>query len=293
MPCFKPQTAFKKPGGGITFIRSQGWKDLTPLSIPCGQCIGCRLDRASNWATRIRHEASCHQVSSFLTLTYDNDHLPDDYSVSVRELQLFNKRMRKAMGSFRFFACGEYGDEGLRPHYHMILFGHDFSGDRQLWRQTSTGFLTYRSARLETLWTAGHAEIGSVTTESAGYVARYCLKKINGQQAEEHYQRLHPLTGEIVTVRPEFITHSTGIGREWIKKYKGDVFPSDYIILDGKKRPVPRYYKNKFAEAEQERVLLKRIAAARPHKANNTPERLAVREELQQIRAARLKRDLK
>lgn len=252
------------------------------------------MERSQSWATRIRHEAGYHDATCFLTLTYSDAHLPDDYSVSVRELQLFNKRLRKAIGPYRFFACGEYGEKGLRPHYHMILFGHDFATTRKPWRTTKSGFITYRSELLEKIWTLGHSEIGTVTTASAGYVARYCLKKVSGEPAAQHYTRTHPLTGELVQVKPEFITMSTkpGIGRAWIDEYKSDVYPSDFVVLDGEKRAVPRYYLKQLDDQHQEEIKLERIQSARPHKPNNTPERLAIREEVQELRAARLTREL-
>lgn len=206
------------------------------------------------------------------------------------------KRLRKRVGKLRFFACGEYGDATLRPHYHILLFGYDFS-DRKPWRKSPSGHVLYRSAKLEALWPLGNCEVGALTPDSAGYVARYCLKKINGKQASEHYRRIHPLTGEVVQVRPEFICMSTkpGIGAEWYDKYSGDAFPSDFVVVDGKKKPVPRYYAKKLAVTapeELERIKLRRIGNARRNKPNNTPERLAVREEVMRARTANLKRDL-
>lgn len=302
MACFRPYQGWRAITGGVTFSPSKAWRDLPPLTIPCGKCIGCRLGNSQDWSTRITHEASYHDASCFLTLTYDNEHLPHDYSISIPHLQLFNKRLRKACGPFRFFACGEYGGETLRPHYHLILFGLDFATTRVPWRKTARGHVTYRSPLLEKIWTYGHSEIGSVTPASAGYVARYQLKKVSGKQADAHYTRLHPLTGEICRVRPEFITMSTkpGLGRRWIDQYKGDAFPSDFVVIDGKKRPVPRYYTKQLSEespdtklwSEKDQVKNERIENARQHADNNTPDRLAIREEIQENRAERLKREL-
>lgn len=255
------------------------------------------MDRSRDWATRIWHEASCHQANSFLTLTYSDDHLPDDYSVSVVEMQKFMKRLRKKLGfRVRFFGCGEYGDENLRPHYHAIIFGHDFP-EKRLWRKLPSGHYSYRSEVLDTLWTKGHAEIGTVTLESAGYVARYIMKKVNGHQAAEHYWRKHPITGCEAQVRPEFICMSSrpGIGRQWYDRFSGDCFPSDFVVVDGQKRPIPRYYTKQLRKASEDQywdVKTKRGERADAHADNNTPERLAIREESQALRAARLKRDL-
>lgn len=251
------------------------------------------------------HEAQTHECNSFLTLTFADEHLPWDYSVSVRDVQLFMKRLRKSIApaKVRFLACGEYGDEGLRPHYHIIIFGHDFSEDRIYWRNSPAGYPLYRSARLEKIWPFGHSEIGSVTRESASYVARYVLKKVTGKAASEHYQRINPITGELVTVSPEFIVMSTGgkngaggIGLEWFKQYEADAFPSDYVIIDGTKQPIPRYYMRKkmerenlehFSDSDETlKIRIARVERARVHADNNTPDRLAIREELAEIRSS-------
>lgn len=259
--------------------------------------MGCRLARAQDWATRIGHEAKLHEANSFVTLTYNDLFLPDNYSVSVRAIQLFMKRVRKAGHKVRFFACGEYGEDNLRPHYHVMIFGYDFP-DKKMWRKTGSGHLTYISEELAKLWPFGHHEIGNVQTESAGYVARYVMKKITGGAAAEHYRRVHPLTGEEVTVTPEFITMSTrpGIGAEWFTKYASDAFPSDFVIVDGQKKPVPRYYSKKLAASEDTltplKVHVKRKEQSRLRAADNTPERLATRNESTLLRVARLKREM-
>lgn len=254
------------------------------------------------------HEAQLHEAASFLTLTFDDAHLPADYSIKVRDVQLFNKRLAKRLGPFRFFACGEYGDQGGRPHYHILVFGHDFAHDRYAWRLSPSGHTLYRSPTLESLWTEGNSEIGTVTQESAQYVARYIMKKVNGKMAADHYSRVHPLTGEVCQVHPEFITMSRGgrtgkggLGTGWYDRFQGDAFPSDFVIVNGEKRPVPRFYKKKLhAQAEADKATArtelklqaKRAKHALSDRANNTPERLATREELQSLRLEQLKRNL-
>lgn len=146
------------------------------------------MDRARDWGTRIAHEATLHEASSFLTLTYRDESLPLDGGLEVRAVQLFLKRLRKKLepARVRFYACGEYGDSNARPHYHILLFGYDFP-DKTVWRKSSSGFLLYRSKILEELWPFGHSEIGSVTPATGAYVARYCLKKVTGPPADDHY----------------------------------------------------------------------------------------------------------
>lgn len=234
-----------------------------------------------------------YELNSFLTLTFSDEHLPENYSVSVQDMQLFMKRLRKYAGRVRFFACGEYGGLGQRPHYHVLLFGYDF-GDKTVWSKTKNGDLLYRSAALEKLWPYGNSWIGSVTFESAGYVARYVTKKIGGDPAEEHYTRVHPLTGEQVKVHPEFVTMSLkpGIGQAWFDKYSSDAFPSDFVVINGRKLPVPRFYARKLSDEAALLIKAKRKEKAHPHKHNQTDARLLVREEVQELRATRLKRDL-
>lgn len=249
-----------------------------------------------------------HTQSSFVTLTFNDQYLPEDYSVNSRDLNLFMKRLRKALGHnrVRFFACGEYGDQNGRPHYHLLLFGYDFP-DRTPWRRAPSGEVLYRSELLERVWPFGHAEIGAVTEQSIQYVARYILKKITGDAADEHYSRIHPLTGEYLRVRPEFITMSRrpGIGAGWFDKFARDAFPSDFVVIDGKKRPVPRYYLEKEKAKPQAedftpehragnvfRVGVQRAKKSHQQKENNTPERRATREASLNLKVSRFKRDL-
>lgn len=289
--------AWRRPGGGVTFTRSKGWEDLPQVEIPCGQCIGCRLSRSKQWATRIMHEAQMHEHNHFLTLTYSDEHLPADYSVDVREFQLFMKRLRFQKGNgIRFFHCGEYGSKTFRPHYHAILFGCDIS-DLKRHKQNSQGDYLYRSEEIEKLWTKGHVLIGAVTTQSAAYVARYVLKKIGGKAAENHYRRIHPYTGEEVQVKPEYCTMSRrpGIGAAWYEKYKSDAYPSDFVVLEGHKVAVPKYYDRQLEKEDQETLedmKMYRRVKARRHKKDQTPERLEVREKVQLARISHLKREL-
>lgn len=234
-----------------------------------------------------------HDANCFVTLTYDDSQLPDDLSVSHRAVQLFMKRLRKSVGKVRFFACGEYGERLQRPHYHVIIFGHDFP-DRTPWRQTPTGYVVYRSTALEKLWPFGFCEIGTVTHQSAGYVARYVVKKVTGEKAADHYSRVHPETGELLSLRPEFICMSNrpGIGGSWYDQFSGDAFPSDFLIIEGSRVPVPRYYKKKLDERSALATTAARKQKAFRHADNNTPERLATRQELQLLRVQRLHREM-
>ena len=188
--------------------------------------------------------------------------------------------------------CGEYGEKDARPHYHALLFGYQFP-DLKFWSRSPSGNALYRSAMLEKLWTLGNSLIGDVSRESAGYVARYCMKKVTGDLAEEHYRVEE--NGVVYQRVPEFARMSLkpGIGAEWFAKYRSDVFPHDYVVADGVKVPVPRYYDRLGkSEYELDEVKFRREQFARKHAANNSDARLAVREEVMKARLKSLARKI-
>ncbi|AXH74125.1 MAG: replication initiator protein [Microviridae sp.] len=203
MPCFKPLDAWRdpsNPSGKLIFSYNakRCGSPAPDLKVPCGQCVGCRLERSRQWAIRCVHEASLHKKNCFITLTYNDEHLPENSSLDYRVFQLFMKRLRKKYGdNIRFYMCGEYGENFGRPHFHACLFNHDFS-DKKLWK-TVNKMPLFRSAELEELWPFGFSSIGSVTFESAAYVARYIMKKITGEAAEKHYTFRRPFNrGDIL-----------------------------------------------------------------------------------------------
>jgi hypothetical protein len=284
------------------------------VTVPCGRCIGCRLEHSRQWAVRCMHEAQCHEENSFITLTYAPEYLPSDHSIHKEELQKFFKRLRKETGvKLRYFACGEYGEQNNRPHYHAIIFGYDFP-DKELWSKTKGGDLLFRSKLLEKVWPKGHSLIGNVTFESAAYVARYVMKKRKGDQEEidEYYKLLDEETGEVHKIEPEFclMSRRPGIGREWLEKYKQDT-DKDFITLRGKKMKLPKYYDSineqeslieeaskideqakRVYSPKMERIKGKRRSAAKEAEADNTFERLAVKEEVKKAQVAMLKRNV-
>lgn len=244
---------------------------------------------------RCVHESQLHQDNCFITLTFSNEHLPENYSVNVRDWQLFMKRFRKKYPNkkLRSFACGEYGETNLRPHYHAIIFGHDFN-DKVPFKKSPSGEMIYTSPTLAELWPFGHSSIGNVTFESAAYVARYVMKKITGNQADDHYTRQHPVTGKLHRVQPEFVTQSRrpGLGAPWLERFKSDVYPSDFVIVRGQKMRPPKFYDRKLTEEEIEKIKRRRMANGLKHREDNTPPRLQTREIVQQARVKMLKRKL-
>lgn len=320
MPCYSPlQANFTVVDGKkkITFsninaeIFQRGDKILgeNHMQLPCGKCMGCRLERSRQWALRCMHEASLHENNCFITLTYDDDHLPKDGSLNKKHFQDFMKRLREKFvpkmpdglieflrrewvmkHGIRYYHCGEYGESLSRPHYHACLFNFDFA-DKTFWKLHNDEKY-YVSQVLEDLWGHGFCVIGDLTFESAAYVARYCTKVINGDMALDHYQ------GKV----PEYATMSRnpGIARGWYEKFTSDVFPSDNVVLlDGVRDAVlmkpPRYYDNIFIESSPEDfefIKNRRLQRSQRSIKDQTYRRLKDREKCQEARANNLVRQL-
>lgn len=250
MSCYHPLPAVQSRvnAEGKTLLRFGAFtprnSNSRVLSIPCGQCVGCRLERSRQWAVRCMHEASLYEDNSFLTLTYDKEHLPLDGSLVLSHMQDFFKRLRRRYEGkkIRYYHCGEYGESLGRPHYHALLFNHGFK-DKRLFSNRYGNNRIYTSDELSSLWTQGFSVIGDVTFESAAYVARYVMKKVTGKKADSHY------AGR----RPEYTTMSRrpGIGKGWYDKFKGDVFPLDRLVVNGKETRPPRYYQDLLAKEDR------------------------------------------
>lgn len=295
MPCYHPQNAVRTADGKILFGKVSHFQEN--LKLPCGQCIGCRLERSASWAARCVQEASLTpDLNEFVTLTYAPEHLPYGGALVHRHFQLFFKKLRKLYGKGpRYFMCGEYGESGLRPHYHAIIFGLRLQ-DRTPWK-TVQGNVYYKSEILSRLWGLGHCMTADVTFESSAYVARYITKKINGPRAVSHYERMVEPTGELINLPPEYCRMSTnpGIGSSWFDKFHTDLFPSDQCVIMGKtprKLKVPRYYDKKLEKMNPE--LYAQIKKQRLDRAKeiecDLPERLLIREEAQMLKVEQLLR---
>jgi len=243
------------------------------------------------------HEAQLHEHSVFVTLTYSDEHL-GSFSLVYSDFQKFMKRVRKKFGPVRFYVAGEYGDGFSTSHFHCLLFGCWFP-DREFHKDLPSGFRLYRSAQLEKLWPFGFSSIGDVTFESAAYVARYVMKKVTGKAAEQHYEFVDIGSGEVSQRVPEFnrMSLKPGIGAGWFKKFGNEVFPNDYVVMNGVKMSPPKYY-DKLAQvarpAEFEEVEYSRFlkSSAEGYQGENSPARLAVREQVQKARLSFKKRGL-
>ena len=180
---------------------------------------------------RIMHEASYYAGNTFVTLTYDDAHLPDDVGLHKRDLQLFLKRLRRDIEPRRikYYACGEYGDQYGRPHYHAIIFGIPVI-DPIYHYTRSVGSQDYYSLDA---WPNGYIFIGDVNYKSARYVAGYIQKKYNGKLAKEVYG----------SKEPPFQCQSNGIGRAYVARHHDKLIDNNYLTVNGVKHRIPRYYK--------------------------------------------------
>ena len=287
MTCYHPIPAIKTPNGVIFERTAHKHTDIIGtkggryerLKLPCGQCIGCRIRRASDWELRIMHEASKYKENCFVTLTYNDESLPVNNSLAHGHFQEFMKRLRwhNRTKEVRFYMCGEYGDQLERPHYHACIFNHTFP-DRSPIGKSGSGEILYDSPNLKALWQKGLVSVQDLTHGTAAYCARYVLKKRLGKTASYD---LVTEDGEIIERDPEYNQMSKGVAREWYNTYHADIHTHDYAIAKGRKRPVPRYYDKLLKErnaAQLETLKQTRKENAKQYAADNTPERLAVRE---------------
>lgn len=298
MPCFHPMAAHKLSDGSVRFISKWGKGVEGSIMLPCGQCSGCRLERSRQWAVRCMHEAALHEGNAFLTLTYNDENLPHGNSLNYEHFQKFMKRLRRRIGpKISFYMCGEYGDDTDRPHYHACIFGFDFP-DKQYFRRTKSGEKIYTSQLLSDLWPYGMSSIGNVTFQSAAYIARYCMKKVNGDAADFHYEFVTD-DGEIVHRVPEFshMSLKPAIGKRWLEKYKTDVYPRGYVVVNGHKCKPPKFY-DRFYRKESdidyyEMMALREFRAYPAYLAGeSSEERLYVREQVKQAQLSHLKRSV-
>ena len=322
MPCYTPLVGVDcgvRAETGNRYIKVvkgsslSDWARSQPnvIPLPCGNCIGCRLERSKQWAIRCVHEASLYEDNMFITLTFNDSYVSKQRSLDKEDFQKFMKRVRKwrdenlwnlkeeryerrwrPLSTFgmheitRYFHCGEYGEKFSRPHHHACVFNLDFK-DKVLW-DTRGGVRLYRSKTLEKLWPYGYSTIGDVTYDSAAYVARYITKKINGPKAEEHYDGR----------QPEYTTMSRrpGIGKGWYDRYGKDVYSKDEVAIKRNGKVIivkpPRYY-DKLVERSDpgryEEVKKERREKAKENP-NNKEERLKCRNEITIRRYKRMKR---
>lgn len=230
----------------ILFAKPKSKHYLKPeeLYIPCGHCTGCLLDKAKEWSFRCYLESIEYDHNMFITLTYDDDHMPLDGSLKRSDFVNFMKRYRNEFGEkIRYFMCGEYGSKTLRPHYHAIIFNSDLPD--KVCRERTPSHSQYTSEILESLWGHGMCDIGDVSPQSIAYVTRYCVKK---QFSKTDFGKLG--------VCEEYRTMSRrpALGTSFYEKYKDTIFKLDYFYTEnGFKLRVPRIFDRKYEVQEPEK----------------------------------------
>lgn len=267
------------------------------IKLKCGQCIGCRLERSTTWATRCWHHAQLYQQNAFITLTLDDAKIDQARSLDHRLWQLFMKKLRRRSDAkLSYYMAGEYTPSTQRPHYHACIFNYDFQ-DKKYWKKTKGGFRLYTSELLEKIWGHGFTSTGDVTFESAAYIARYIVAKITGPNSERFYERIDETTGEIYQLKPEYnrMSLNPAIGKPWLEKYTADVYPEGQVLIRNSKIKAPKYYDSQYEKAEPEnhkQMLKARNALMQTLRGDNTPRRLAAKEKVKLAQVNQLLRTL-
>lgn len=309
MPCYKPkirveyQNVYKTAKDGHQYkkgvvMSADDYEKFNKINnelvkiqrIPCGNCIGCRLDYSKQWATRCMLEAKNSENNWFLTLTYDNENIPMKSEIMNKEtgeifyndgswtgtlqpedMTKFIKRLRKHwkyhynVDEIRYFYCGEYGGQTGRPHYHMIVFGLPIEKDDLIFKFANENYQPiYECPKIAKIWGKGIVSVGKVTFSSCAYVARYVTKKIKGYESEEQYAK----QGRI----PEYVqmSRNPGIGLKYYLENKKEIYHTDTLYQTTCKGNIvklnaPRYYDKKLKEEDPE--LMEMIKENRRRKA--------------------------
>lgn len=288
MACLEPREAPAAAREGRRFfLNGTGSYTDLPLQLPCGKCQLCLSDRSSQWATRMHHHSSQYPVSSFITLTYSDEHLPKPPTLVPRHLELLWKVLRVRGQEFSYYACGEYGEIRQRPHYHAILFGW-WPPDAVRWKETAHGPL-FKSAYLSDKWGRGFTSISVVSMATMVYVAKYVLK------AKEEFTWVEPETGEVINLLSPFsrMSRRPAIGSAWVAAHgESDAFRHDNVVIAGSKRKIPRFYEKELRKKSEQRFrTLKAVRAA--NRAKSDPALLSTERIEAQAEIARATRALK
>lgn len=275
MACEEPRRAYQRSDGGALRFSlpnpnesAHTWRGI---QIPCGTCILCRNEQARQQAIRIAHEATLWPTSSFLTMSYADEHLPRYNSLNYDHLEKFWKRLRKHLGELRYYAVGEYGDISLRPHYHACLFGHDFTENSVI--LTETPHRTWVNEKLTRMWGYGRVVIGQLNYQTARYTASYVTKKL---RAKQRYVRVDEATGELIELEQPAARMSRNLGKEWWTQWGHQVADHDYVIINANKHKPPKAYDRWLGEVNENK--LKAIKQARQQHAQHlTPEQTRAR----------------
>lgn len=224
--CLFPWAARLDPEGGRPIPDKEG-----ELKLPCGKCDECLSLRSFGWATRAKHEISTHEDNCFLTLSYDDDHLPS-HLILKDPFQKFMKKLRdKTKKKLKYMVSHEYGTYSFRPHHHCIIFGYN-PNDQKLLKYSKSGHPLFTSEEISDLWKEGFHSIGEANEKTAYYISAYALK---GKTHTFNHN------GKEITVNDSFdCSKRPAIGLEYFKKN------AQQLVDCGD--PLPRYYQKKLEE---------------------------------------------
>lgn len=268
MSCFHTIRAWKLGDGSISFTIPKNYNsEVMELQIPCGKCIGCKLDHANDWATRCWCEMQSWENNCFITLTYNDENLPANGYLVKKDLQDFMKRLRyyyegdqewtnpisgKKEYPIRFLACGEYGPNGThRPHYHILIFNWKPKDKLKFYKENHNGDRLLISQKITEIWGKGFTTVGDLNYKSACYVSRYCTKKLFKGAKHEILKK--------VEIQPEFILMSRngGIGIKYWDKYQEAILQREGILIKTKdkvkNRQIPKYFEKKYKEKNEKK----------------------------------------
>jgi hypothetical protein len=282
LQCINKLKAGYGEDGTIVFNSRYASKELEGFEFDCRKCLPCRLNQAREKAIRCFHEASMHDHNIFLTLTYNDDNLSE--RLDYRDFQLFMKRLRDSVHRGKtgrkvseseympMMVTGEYGELTKRPHWHALIFNY-WPKDAKEHYVSDNKDQVWRSDFLEKKWGKGHIEFGTVTMDSANYVARYAAKKLGHGHDEEHdYHPIHKTSTRY------------GLGRSWIEKYWKHTFENGFVVLpNGSQAKIPRYYRD-WCKREKPDVYSKYITTVAPAITERAQEK-ARKEELEYLSA--------
>lgn len=210
------------------------------MKVPCNRCMACRINKGQEWSLRLLYELE-KKEGFFVTLTYDDDHLPFDGSLVKKHMQDFNKRVRKhffgnGKGEYSYYLCGEYGPFTMRPHYHLAMFGVDLEPFKWNFIKFQDGHAIYTSPLLSELWSFGFNTVDYLNKSSINYVTGYIQKKLFGSSAK-FYKDLG--------IIPPFQLFSRGLGVDFVQQHADQILDNGFVSFYGKKMPISKYYSQK------------------------------------------------
>lgn len=244
---------------------------------------------------RCMHEATLYKANAFITCTYNDASLPYGGTLVKADFQKFLKRLRKKIGvNIRYYMVGEYGEQTYRPHYHAGIFNFDWP-DKKFHTRNAQGDIIYTSKMLDETWGLGNCTTAELNFQTAAYMARYCMTKQTGKTAREHYYRITDRGPMLLLPEYNNMSLKPGIGQPWLDKWKTDVYPNDYVIINGKRSRPPKYYDKLFEREEPDalnEIKENRVWKAYQRRDDNTEDRLKVKEQVSIAATSQLKRNL-